>query len=473
MLTVDKISQRGNNGWFDFQSRFKGQLIRPEDTEYEEARKVWNGMIDRHPSVIARCTSVEDVVKSIHFARDHEMRVSIRGGGHNVAGHATNDGGLVIDLAPINHVDIDTDANIVRVGGGATIGQLDAETQKQGLAVPMGVVSATGVAGLTLGGGYGFLRNKHGLSCDSLVGATVVTADGQIVHASQSVNSDLLWGLRGGGGNFGVVVEFIYQLYPVGPEVMLVFTFHDGRGERMKKAMQFYRDFSATAPDEISTIMACGMVPPDEHFPEELHRVPFVLYAGMYAGATDEGKAALQPLVDFGDPLLDFSGVMPYVEAQQMFDEDYPNGLRYYWKSLNLTNLNDEVIDTIISYARRQPSPFSTIDIWHVGGAVKRTDAAKSAFFGRDAAFMLGGEANWVDPVDDEANLTWLRGLIADAEPFSDGSRYLNFAGFQEEGEQMMKKSFGPHYARLAELKRKYDPDNFFCLNQNVKPRQH
>jgi hypothetical protein len=282
-----------------------------------------------------------------------------------------------------------------------------------------------------------------------------------------------LWGLRGGGGNFGVVTHFEFQLHPVGPEVMMVFVFHDGSGDNMKRAVQFYRDFSASAPDEVSTIMACGIVPPDLHmFPEELHGKPMAVFGGLYAGPSDAGQRILQPLRDFGEPLIDASGVMPYVDAQKMFDHDYPDGRRYYWKSLNLSRLDDAAIDRIVAHARMQPSPFSTTDIWHIGGAVTRVSAEQSAFNGRQAAFLLSPEANWDDPADDVANIGWLLEFIADMEDFSDGSRYLNFPGFQEEGDAMIRAAFGPQYARLAALKAKYDPANLFSLNQNIKPSE-
>lgn len=448
-----------------------GQLLRPGETAYEEARKVWNGMIDRYPALIARCSDVYDVMAAVSFARAHSLVVAVRGGGHNVAGHATCDGGLVIDLSPMKGIQVNAEARTVRAEGGVTIGELDAATQVYGLATPMGVVTKTGIAGLTLGGGFGWLRNKYGLSCDALIGAEVVTADGRLLKASATENADLFWGLRGGGGNFGIVTAFEYQLYPVGPEVMFTFVFHDGRGDKMKRALQFYRDYATSAPDEISTLMACGIIPPEPSvFPEAIHGAPFVLFGGMYAGPAAEGEPLMQPLRSFGQPLIDFSGIMPYTEAQQIFDPDYPDGLRYYWKSLNLTSLTDEAIDRIVYHARRQPSVHSTTDIWHIGGAVARFDAEATAFHGRQAAFLLSPEANWEHPEDDETNITWLRDFIADLAAFSDGSRYLNFPGFQEEGDEMMQASFGQKYERLAALKRKYDPTNFFSLNQNIKP---
>jgi FAD/FMN-containing dehydrogenase len=452
-------------------ANLQGQLIRPGESGYEEARKVWNGMIDRYPAVVVRSASAADVVTAVNFAREHDLLVSVRGGGHNVAGHATNDGGIVIDLSLMNQVEVDPISRTVRAGGGATIGDLDRATQRYGLAVPMGVVSATGIAGLTLGGGYGWLRNKYGLSSDNLIAAEVVTAGGRIIRAGEDENADLLWGLRGGGGNFGIVTTFEFRAHPVGSDVMFVFVFHDGRDDNMKRAIQFYRDYSASAPDEVSTLMATGQIPPDpHHFPPEIHNVPFVLFGALYAGPAAEGQEALQQLLDFGTPLLDASGVMPYVEAQKMFDADYPNGLRYYWKSLNLSRLDDEVIERIVEHARRQPSPFSTVDIWYVGGAVKRANEAASAFHGRQAAFLLSPEANWERPEDDEANIAWLRDLIDDMAEFSDGSRYLNFPGFQEEGDDMMRQAFGPQYQRLLALKQKYDPTNLFRLNQNIRP---
>lgn len=454
-----------------FAANFQGQIIHPGDEDYDTARRVWNGMIDKLPALIVRPVDVRDVTAAVTFARDNDLLLSVRGGGHNVAGHATNDGGLVIDLSSMKKITVDPVNHTARAEGGVTWGDLDAATQVYGLATPGGVFSRTGIAGLTLGGGLGWLRNKYGLSADNLTAAEMVTADGRLVRASATENPDLLWGLRGGGGNFGVVTAFEYQLHRVGPDVMFVFVFHDASDpETMKRAVRFYRDFSATAPDEVSTLMALGKIPPDEHFPEALHHTPFALFGGLYAGSINTGKSILQPLLDFGKPLLDFSGIKPYVEVQQAFDEDYPDGLRYYWKSLNLNRLDDAAIDCIVQHARQQPSPYSTIDLWHVGGAVTRISPVESAFYGRQAAFLLSPEANWIDAADDTANIQWLRQLIQDMEPFSDGSRYLNFAGFQEEGDAMMESAFGPQYLRLKELKRKYDPNNLFRLNQNVKP---
>jgi FAD/FMN-containing dehydrogenase len=334
-----------------------------------------------------------------------------------------------------------------------------------------GVFSDTGVAGLTLGGGYGWLRNSYGLSCDNLVGAEVVLASGAVVRATPTERPELLWGLRGGGGNFGVVTRFDFNLHPVGPEVAFVFVFHDAEDDRMAEAVRFYRDFTAGAPDSVNTLMALGVIPPDPHvFPEAIHGRQMAVFGALYVGPAAEGERVLQPLRDFGVPLMDASGVMPYVDAQKMFDHDYPDGRRYYWKSLNLTRLDDEVIARIVEHARRQPSPFSTTDIWQIGGAVRRFGPEHAAYHGRDVAFLLSPEANWDDPADDAANIGWLRAFLADMEPFSDGGRYLNFGGFQEEGSAMVRAAYGPQYARLAALKAQYDPTNLFRLNQNIAP---
>ncbi|WP_420629152.1 FAD-binding oxidoreductase [Candidatus Leptofilum sp.] len=454
-----------------FAHALKGRLIRRGYSEYDEARAVWNGMIDRYPLMIAHCASVDDVVTAVNFAREQKLPVAVRGGGHNVAGHATCDDGLVIDLSGLKQIEVDVDQRTARAGGGVTWGELDAATQPFGLATPGGVFSDTGIAGLTLGGGYGWLRNMYGLSCDNLLAAEVVTADGRIVHASETENRELLWGLRGGGGNFGIVTSFTFQLHPVGPEVMFVFALHDGSGDKMKHGLEYYREYTAFAPNEVSTLLALGKVPPEEHlFPKAIHGKPFVLMGGLYVGSVADGKKALQPLLDFGEPLIDFSGPTTYIEAQQAFDEDYPDGMRYYWKSLNLSHLDEAGIETIVRHAQQQVSPLSTVDVWHIGGAIREFGAEDGAFNGRQSAFLLGVEGNWEDAADDAANIAWVQDIIDAMAPFSDGSRYLNFAGFQEEGDAMMRDAYGSQYARLVALKKQYDPTNFFSLNQNIKP---
>ena len=449
--------------------RLRGDVLQPEEAGYDEARHVWNGMVDKRPALIVQCAHTDDVVTAVHFARANDLLLAVRGGGHNVAGHGTNDGGLVIDLGPMNDVEVDPDARLVRAGGGATIADLDAATQEHGLAVPMGVVSQTGIAGLTLGGGIGWLRNKYGLSCDNLVAAEVVTAEGKVITASAAEKADLLWGLRGGGGNFGIVTEFTFRAHPVGPEVMFVFTLY--HGSKIREALRYYRGYCETAPDEVSSFAICGDVPPEEVFPETIHGEPYVLFAACYAGSVEEGQRVLQPLREFDEPMVDFSGPMSYADdVQTILDEDYPDGMRYYWKSLYLDSLDDDVIEAIVRQNEARPGALSTVDVWHMGGAVREVGADESAFGGREAPYLLGIEANWEDAADDEANVTWAREAVKAMQPFSGGAEYLNFPGFLEGGEETMQSTFGEKYERLRALKRKYDPNNVFRLNENVKP---
>jgi FAD/FMN-containing dehydrogenase len=450
-----------------------GSVITPDDLGYDQARAVWNGMIDRYPALVVSCATTGDVIAAIAFARAHDLPVAVRGGGHSVAGHSTCDGGIVIDLAPMKEIDHDPQARVAHAGAGVTWGELDAVTQRDGLAAPGGVFSRTGIAGLTLGGGYGWLRSTYGLACDNLIAAEVVTADGRVVVAGEreGEDSELLWGLRGGGGNFGIVTRFTFRLHPVGPQSYFAVVFHDGEGETMARTLRWFRDFCDGAPMQVNPIAVCGVIPADgELFPEVTHGRWFVLLAAHYVGPTEEGERVLRPLREFAEPMVDFSGVTRFVDVQKFWDADYPDGQRYYWKSLNLTRLDDEVIARLVAHARAQPSPLSTTDLWFVGGAMKRANADGSAFRGRDAAVLLGLEANWVDPADDASNVRWARRFVADMEQDSDGSRYLNFAGFQEEGEAMMRAAFGPNYGRLVALKRRYDPTNVFRLNQNIDP---
>ena len=451
-----------------FAARLRGELLRPGDAGYEEARKVWNGMIDRHPALIARAASVADVINAVNFARENELLLAVRGGGHNVAGTGTLDGGLLIDLSRMKGIKVDPEQRTVHAEGGVTIGELDKKTQSFGLATPMGVVSQTGIAGLTLGGGIGWLRRKHGLSSDNLISVDVVTADGRFVTASENENRELFWGIRGGGGNFGVVTCFEYRLHPVGPEVMFAFVFYPG--ERAKEVLRSLNEYAAQAPDEVSPVGVLGQVPRDEMFPEERHGEQYVAVLAMYSGGVEEGERVLAPLRELGEPIADFSGPMPYVEAQKLLDEDYPDGGRYYWKSTNVNGLGDEAIEQLISHAEAAASGHSTIDVWYQGGAMGRVGAEESAFGDRSAPVLLGIEANWEEPRDDEANVAWVRSTVSGMRRFSGGGTYLNFPGFFEEGQDLMRDAYGGNYRRLATLKNEYDPANLFRLNQNVKP---
>ncbi|MGH3087229.1 MAG: FAD-binding oxidoreductase [Rubrobacteraceae bacterium] len=469
-LKTGKVSsgEVGDQAMKEFDSRLRGEIIRPGDTDYNEARKLWNGVIDKKPALIARCKSAADVISVVNFARENGLSLAVRGGGHNVAGTGSVDGGMVIDLSPMKNIHVDPERRTVRAEGGATIGELDEKTQLFGLATPMGVVSKTGIAGLTLGGGLGWLRRKHGLSSDNLISVDVVTADGHFLTASETDNADLFWGVRGGGGNFGVVTSFEYKLHPVGPEVMFCFVFYPG--ERTKEALRYVNEYMSRAPDEVSPVGILGRVPPDEMFPEEWRGEQFVAIAAMYVGEVEEGERALAPLRELGETIADFSGPMPYVEAQKVLDEDYPDGGRYYWKSTNANDLDEEAMERLIAHAEAAPSDHSTIDVWYQGGAMERVAASETAFGERNAPILLGIEANWEEPEDDEANIAWARNVVADMRRFSDGGMYLNFPGFQEEGQEMMRDAYGGNYERLVLLKDEYDPANLFRLNQNIRP---
>jgi hypothetical protein len=451
-----------------YEAEFHGDLIRPGDPDFDDARAVWNGMIDKRPALIARCVGVADVLSAVKFARENDLLVAVRGGGHNVAGTAVCDDGFVIDLSEMTGVRVDPEAHTAWVQAGATWAELDQETQAFGLATPGGMVSDTGIAGLTLGGGIGHLRCKYGLSCDNLRSVEVVTAEGEYLMASADQNEDLFWGLRGGGGNFGIVTGFEFELHPVGPDVATCLVFYSG--DRLTEVLRAYREFVANASDEFSTLVFAGELPEEEMFSAEwIHEQKFAIM-GCYAGSADEGEAELKPLREFADPIADFSGTMPYTEFQKLLDEDYPDGMRYYWKSLYLDGLTDFAIDRIEYWAEAAPSPLSTVDVWQLGGAITDVGIEESAFAGRHAPFLLGVEANWEEPANDEANLEWVRDCLDDMRQFSDGSVYLNFPGFLEEGADMMRTTFGPSYDRLVTLKDEYDPENLFRMNQNIEP---
>jgi FAD/FMN-containing dehydrogenase len=451
-----------------FGSRLRGKLFRLGDADYEEARLIWNGLIDKRPALIARCAGVADVIDSVNFARENDLLVAVRGGGHNVAGNAVADGGLVIDLSPMKGIRVDPERRTARAEGGATLGDIDRETQVFGLATPLGVVSETGIAGLTLGGGIGWLRRKYGLSSDNLVSVDLVTADGRFLTASETENEDLFWGIRGGGGNFGVVTSFEYRLHPVGPEVMCCFVLYPG--DRAREVLKFCDEYMAEAPDEVSPLAFLGHVPPVEIFPERWHGEPYVAILVVYVGDVEEGERVLRPLRELGGPIADLSARMPYTEAQAILDEDYPDGWHYYWKSVNLDGLADEVIERLAYHAWAAPSGHSTIDVWYQGGAMARVGTSESAFGDRSSPILLGIEANWEDSQDDEANLAWVRSCFSDMRRFSNGGMYLNFPGFLEEGEQLLRDVYGENYEQLVALKNKYDPTNLFRLNQNIKP---
>ncbi|MBX0297863.1 FAD-binding oxidoreductase [Haloarcula nitratireducens] len=459
-IDTDRLAQ--------FDAACHGDLIQPGDSDYDDARAVWNGMIDKRPALIVRCAGVADVMAAVEFARDNDLLLAVRGGGHNVAGTAVCDGGLVIDLSAMTGVRVDPEARTAWVQAGATWADLDHETQAFGLATPGGVVSDTGVAGLTLGGGIGHLRCKYGLSCDNLRSVELVTAAGEYLTASADEHPELFWGLRGGGGNFGVVTGFTFELHPVGPEVATCLVVYPG--EQLGECLQAYRDYVRAAPADVSTLAFAGVIPDEELFAGDERDAFKIAFLGCHAGAVDAGTRALEPLREFATPMADVSGVMPYAEFQQLLDEDYPDGLRYYWKSLYLDGLSDAAINRIQYWAEAAPSPLSTVDVWQLGGAIADRDGRESAFAGRHAPYLLGVEANWEAPAADGANVEWVRDCLDDMRQFSDGSVYLNFPGFLEEGDAMLQTTFGPAYERLVALKDEYDPTNLFSRNQNIAP---
>jgi FAD/FMN-containing dehydrogenase len=448
--------------------RVRGPVLTPQDPGYDEARSIWNGLIDRRPALIVQCSGAADVVDAVNFAREQGLLLSIKAGGHNVAGNAVNDGGLVIDLSQMRGVTVDPAARTVRVQGGATWGDCDRETQLFGLAVPGGVVSTTGVAGLTLHGGVGHLRRKHGLSIDSLLSVDVVTADGQFRRASKTENEDLFWAVRGAGSNFGVVTSFEFQAHPVGPTVFVGAIFYPL--EEAPQILPSWRDFMAAAPEELSSLAICWSIPPHEPFPPELHGTPIVAVAAAYCGPVEEGERVVQPLRELAQPVVDASGPWPWLGLQSGFDEIFGKGELRYWKSRALAELSEEAIGDILNLAGRRPSPLTDIVIWHHGGAMSRVAETETAYGGREAAFLVTAEANWTDPAQTDDAISWARAVWDAMKRHSTGGVYLNFPGFGEEKEALARAGYGDNYERLAALKAKYDPDNLFRMNINIPP---
>jgi FAD/FMN-containing dehydrogenase len=457
-----------NDRLIKFRETFKGAVIGPSDSLYEQARKVWNHMIDRRPALIAQCSDTLDVVRAVKFAEENDLPVAVRGGGHNVAGYAVCDDGMVIDMSTMRHVTVDPESRSVRVGAGARWADVDRATQPYGLATPGGEVSETGIAGLTLGGGVGYLRRKHGLSCDNLLSVDMVTSDGLTITANENENADLFWALRGGGGNFGVVTEFEYRLHPVGPEVMTLNTFYPI--EAAEYVFSAWLKFTRSAPDEATTAFAIWQIPEDPDLPAALHGKPVCLFDGMYAGSPDAGEEIFRPLRELDGALLDLSGRVPYLEAQRAFDAFFPDGGLYYWKSLFMDAISENAIETIVKGAVTRPNPAILVILRHLGGAISRTSSEATAFSNRQAEFMLSIDGGWTDPNESERNIAWIRQFWDTVRPFSNGGMYLNFPGFDDGKDVRWQTSHGPNYDRLASIKGKYDPSNRFRFNQNIKP---
>lgn len=456
----------GRTALSELRRDFAGQLLQPGDDGYEAARRIWNGAIDKRPALIARCANADDVVGAVRYARTERLLVAARGGGHNVAGTAVCDGGLTIDLSPMKSIGIDPGRRVARVEPGVLWGELDRDAQQFGLAIPGGIVTHTGVAGLTLGGGIGWLMRKYGLTCDSLLSADLVSAEGTRLTASETENAELFWGIRGGGGNFGIVTSFEFGLHQVGPTVLAGLLLYPA--DAVHTILSFYRDFAAAAPDELTTILTFRHAAPLEIIPRHLHGAPVIIISACYAGPIADGERALGPLRAFGAPLADLIGPTAYVTHQSIFDAGVPHGLRYYWKSHYLPDLSDGLIDTIARQAWQTPTPQSFTILFQMGGAVARRADEDTAFTGRRAGFAININGVGSEPAQDTACVQWVRRVWDATQPFSTGV-YMNFVG--NEGQERVVAAYGPQkYDRLVALKRRYDPTNFFQLNQNIRP---
>src|SRR6266540_4480570 len=466
MTTIQTEPALDDAAFNELAASFRGPLVRPSDPTYDWDRNIWNGSIDRHPALIARCAGVADVMAAVRFARRTGLRVAVRGGGHSFPGQSTCDGGIVIDLSPMRGIRVDPEARVARAQAGVLLGELDHETQAFGLAVPAGIVTHTGLAGLTLGGGIGWLMRKHGLTIDQLLAVDMVTAEGEFVRASERENPDLLWGVRGGGGNFGIVTEFEFRLNPVGPIVLAGPIFWPM--EESASVLRFYRDWLADVPDQLTTIVVHRMMPPLPVIPPELHGLPVVSVICCYAGPVEEGEKVVRPMKEFGSPVLDLCVPKPFLVHQSMFDPSFPPGWWYYFRSADLAELSDEVIDIIAERAPQMTSRLTAFPIFHVGGAIARIGEDETAFNGRGAGHTININATTATREGFEEEREWSRNFWTALQPHHT-SVYVNF--LMEEGEERVRQAYGAErYERLKALKRRYDPDNFFRLNQNIPP---
>jgi FAD/FMN-containing dehydrogenase len=446
-------------------SGFSGRVLRPGDAGYDEARAIYNGMIDRRPLVIAQPATTEDVVKAVKFGRENGLLTSVKGGGHSASGHAIADGGLEIDLSLLNGISVDPEKRTAIAEGGVHWGEFDAATQEHGLAVTGGRVPSTGIGGLTLGSGSGWLERKLGYTVDNMIGAEVVTADGEVLRASESENEELFWGLRGGGGNFGVVTKFEYRLNPIGPMVfggMLIFP-----RQRAVELMKAYRDFIEKAPDDVGGAVALLCAPPLDFVPEPLHGMPILAIIVCYTGKPEDGEAAIKPLLDL-QPVMNMTQPMPYVEVQKLIEEGNPPGRRQYWKADMYPELPDEAVEALATATNEPVSTMTSIIIQPTSGAVQRVPDDATAIGWRSAKWAIHILGTWEDASEDEKQIAWVRNTHLAVQPWAQKGTYLNY--LMDEGQQAVEDSFGAQYQRMVALKKKYDPTNFFRLNQNIKP---
>jgi FAD binding domain/Berberine and berberine like len=450
----------------ELEASLRGELVRPQDPSYDQHRRIWNGSISRRPALIARCAGVADVIAAVTFARRTGLDVAVRSGGHSFPGQSIADDALVIDLGLMRGIRVDPEARVARAQAGVLLGDLDRETQQFGLVVPAGIVTHTGLAGLTLGGGIGWTMRKYGLTVDQLLSVDVVTADGEFLTASEETNSDLFWGIRGGGGNFGIVTEFEFRLNPLGPTVLAGPIFW--AMEDSPEVLRFYRDWLADAPDELMTIVVHRKAPALPFVPEQFHGKPVVMVICCYAGPVEEGEQVVRPLKEFGNPIIDLCVPKPFLMHQAMFDPSFPHFRWYYFKSLDVPALTDDVIDITVEHSLRIQSPLTSFPIWQMGGAVARVAEDATAFTGRGAGFTFNIGACTADADGFDEEREWVRTFWSALEPYHTGV-YVNFLG--DEGQDRVRESYGmTKFARLQELKRRYDPDNFFRINQNIPP---
>jgi FAD/FMN-containing dehydrogenase len=464
--TVSVLPDISEEELTEFRMSLRGQALRPGDPGFEHVRPSFGAMYPDKPGLVVLCSGTADVVDAVNFARERGIEVTVRGGGHSVAGLSSTDGGMVIDLAPMNGVLVDEKEKVAYVQGGALWGDVDREGQLYGLSTPGGVVSDTGVAGLTLGGGYGWLRRTYGLSCDNVLAYEVVTADGRVLNASADENTDLYWALRGGGGNFGIVTRFTFRLHPVGPIVAFGGVFYPS--EDAETVFKGFREYSETAPDEVNCMAVAITMPEDPHLPPPVHNRPVIVVGAVYVGDPEKGMEVLQPLRELATPLADISQPMPWRMVQAAFDGFFPRQeVRTYWKSTSANELSDELIDLLATRAQERPAPLATVVVWLTGAQVNRVGPDESAFSERSAKYLFSVEGTWHDPTDDDKVIPWVRKTWSEIAEHGTGTTYINFA---EEGEGVVDEAFGSKLEKLAQIKAKYDPENFFRRNNNIAP---
>jgi FAD/FMN-containing dehydrogenase len=444
----------------------RGKVLMAESEQYNEVRTIWNAMIDKRPALIVRCASAADVMRAVRFADEHKLLVAVRGAGHNIAGNAVCDGGIMIDLSPMKSVRIDVKGMTARVEPGVTLGEFDRDAQAFGLATPVGINSTTGIAGLTLGGGFGWLSRKFGLTIDNLISADVVTAAGELVKASETDNADLFWAIRGGGGNFGVVTSFEFRLHNVGPEVFAGLIIHPL--DAAKDVLRFYRDFIKTTPQDFVCWFVMRLAPPLPFLPPEWHGKHILALAVCYSGDMKDAERVAKPLRSFGKPVGEHIGPMPFVAWETILDPLLTPGMRNYWKSHDFRGVSDGLIDTLIAHARRIPDPQTEIAFAHLGEGVTKVSKEATAYTHRDAEFVMNVHGRWDNPANDTKCISWARDLFQAAAPFATGGVYVNF--MTQEEENRVRVAYGSNYDRLVKLKKKYDPNNLFRLNQNIPP---